>query len=292
MGRGYQERDYEIIDYDLWELEGLDRELRGPRPATLDQGQYFACLGAAQTFGCYAEEPFPALIAQRIGLPALNLGTAGAGPLFFLRMGEKLLQHVNGARFAIVQVMSGRSEDNRVFESAGFEYGWRRSDGARIGAEPAWAAALEEHGADFIEEVARETRENWVRHFRELLESITVPKILFWFSRRAPEDYVPDYSSIGSLFGQFPHLVGAETVEQVKPYADEYVQCVTKRGLPQKLFSRFTADPATIRTRDDLGGEEIAFNTYYPSPEMHDDAAEALAEVCEWQARAARITLA
>jgi hypothetical protein len=56
------------------------------------------------------------------------------------------------------------------------------------------------------------------------------------------------------------------------------VECVSSRGLPQPLFSRFTGEPASIEYRADLGGGTDRFNRYYPSPEMQVDAAEALVE--------------
>jgi hypothetical protein len=46
MGKFYQARDREFIDYQLYELDGLT--LRGPRCSGSD---FIAYLGAAQTFG-------------------------------------------------------------------------------------------------------------------------------------------------------------------------------------------------------------------------------------------------
>lgn len=53
MGKFYQDWDIEIIDYDMYTLQGLD--LRGP---ALTQSNYIAYLGAAQTFGRYCHGPF------------------------------------------------------------------------------------------------------------------------------------------------------------------------------------------------------------------------------------------
>ena len=58
---------------------------------------------------------------------------------------------------------------------------------------------------------------------------------------------------------------------EVRPHAQAYVECVTTRGSPQQLRSRFTGVAIT--------GPE-AENHYYPSPEMHEDAARALQEIC------------
>ena len=81
---GYQARDREVVDYRMTELPGTGLMFRGPLPEMLEAGSYFAAVGAAQTFGCLCEAPYPVLLAQAIGLPALNLGYGGAGPEFFL----------------------------------------------------------------------------------------------------------------------------------------------------------------------------------------------------------------
>src|SRR5690606_20333234 len=81
---GYQARDYDIVDYRMYELPGTRLWFRGPMP-DLEAGRYFTCIGAAQTFGCFCSQPFPDLLAQKLGLPSLNLGYGGAGPEFFAR---------------------------------------------------------------------------------------------------------------------------------------------------------------------------------------------------------------
>src|SRR5690606_9444753 len=57
MSEGYQARDAAIVDYDLWQPATQGVWLRGPRPASLQAGSYFACVGAAQTFGCFVNQP-------------------------------------------------------------------------------------------------------------------------------------------------------------------------------------------------------------------------------------------
>jgi hypothetical protein len=274
----YQERDYEIIDYELFSLPGTGFQIRGPAPTALERGEYFACVGAAQTFGCFCEKPYPTLLSERLHLAALNLGFAGAGPRFFVGE-EALLTHVNQGRFVIVQVMSGRSEDNSLFDSGGREYLTRRHDGQKIGAEPAYRELLEKEVVERVESIVEETRANWVQSFSALLKAIEVPTILFWYSKRSP-DYEQRYSDVYALFGEFPHLVNRAMVEQIKPLADAYVECISARGLPQRLVSRFTGEPASVMDRFDLGRAWQEFNTYYPSPEMHEDAADALLEAC------------
>ena len=55
-------------------------------------------------------------------------------------------------------------------------------------------------------------------------------------------------TSLRPLFGKFPHLVNRTMIEQIKPVSDEYVECISARGLPQRLFNRFTHEPMSIPT--------------------------------------------
>jgi hypothetical protein len=293
---GYQARDYEVVDYHLEELAGTGLWFRGPLPDTR-RGEYFTCIGAAQTFGCFCADPYPSILARELALPALNLGYGGAGPEFFARQ-TALLDYVNRGRFLILQVMSGRSQSNSRFESGGLEYLRRRGDGAAVGANqayteilagPAWLRRLRPHrvmrrvacilGAPAARRLAAETRAAWIESHRRLLEQVKVPTVLLWFSRRAP-DYALSTRSLRGFFGEFPQLIDRPTVDAVRSLVPHYVECVTTRGTPQLLISRFTGAPVTVdpaRDRADLaGGTPWTHNHYYPTPDMQQDAAAAL----------------
>lgn len=274
MGEGYQKRDHEIIDYELWRIDGIGRPLRGP-PQDL-RGGFVTALGAAQTFGCYAERPYPALLGEALRTPVLNFGVAGAGPAFFTSRGA-FLRHVNRGRSAIVQLMSARSVSNRLFESRGGEMLVRRSDGVTLGAAPMYRELLASRDYRLISDVLHETRHRWVVETADLLDRIEVPTTLLWFSVRAP-GYAARLDDVHAFFGDFPQLVNREMVDLVRPFADCYVEVVTADGLPQTLRSRFTGEPVSIEKRADLGGATKAANDYYPSPEMHRVAAAALLE--------------
>jgi hypothetical protein len=282
----YQERDYEIIDYELFQLPETGK-VRGPAPRTLAPGEYFTCVGAAQTFGCFCEEPYPTLLARRLGLPVLNFGLAGAGPRLFLGH-EAMLGYINAGRFAVVQVMSGRSEGNSFFDAGGSSRLTRRSDGKEIEAVPAYRELLANESVERVQAIVAETRQNWINSFANLLEAIEAPTILFWFSERSA-DYEESYSErrVRPLFGKFPQLVNRTMIEQIRSMSDEYVECISSRGLPQRLVSRFTGEPVTIPDRTDLSRTRERINRYYPSPEMHADAADALVEACRKYAGAA-----
>lgn len=295
---GYQARDYEIVDYRMQQLTGTDLWFRGPQPDLSTPGGYFACLGAAQTFGCFCETPFPDLLSRELGLPALNLGYGGAGPEFFVNHPE-LLAHVNGARFAVLQVMSARSQSNSYYRCGGLEYVTLTGTGERMGAAEAFGRVL--RGPSAVaglpvvgRRVARmlayprartlvaEIRAAWVHSMQTLLDRIEVPVVLFWFSKRNP-DYSEGYANTRRLFGEFPHLVTADMLAPLRARAAAYAECVSDRGSPQPLVSRFTGEPVTVdtaRDRPDLAGKPWAANHYYPSPEMHEDAAATLIGTC------------
>lgn len=279
----YQKRDWEVVNYQRYTLKNTHNiTCRGPEPKSLKKNQYFVCVGAAQTYGCFCDRPYPILLQEKLNIPALNLGFSGAGPYFFLQQ-KQLLDYINQAKFAVIQVMSGRSESNSVFVSGGQEYLTRISDGFKIGANAAYQELLEKHDQNYVQKIIAETRCNWVDHFQQLLKNIKVPKVLFWFSTREPY-YIEQYKNVHELFGAFPQLVNSKMVDQIKKYSDEYIECISSRGLPQLLISRFTHKPTNIKpTREDLRrlqGEKM-FNNYYPSPEMHIDAAKALEKVCK-----------
>lgn len=284
-GLAYQERDHEIVDYRMYRDKETGLWLRGPEPERLEEGRYIACIGGAQTFGCFCDNPFTRLLQDTLNFPVVNYGIGGAGPSFFLQH-EKVFGPLNKAACTVVQVMSGRSESNSVFETGGLAYITRRSDGRRMGARAAYQSLLRRKiifGRKDLKRIIAETRENWIRNYWSLFERIEAPVVLFWFAKREP-DYTERYIHVSTLLGGFPHLVNRDMLEAIRNGADDYVHCVTDRGIPQRLISRFTGKPAKVdpgRPRKDLEGRHWTHNFYYPSPEMHEDAAEVLAPVCK-----------
>ncbi|NJN74924.1 MAG: hypothetical protein HC799_20190, partial [Limnothrix sp. RL_2_0] len=77
-----------------------------------------------------------------MGLPVLNLGYGGAGPYFYVKHPE-LLDYLNNAKLVVIQVMSGRSENNSLFDSGGLEFLKRRSDGMMLSSDNAYKSILE-----------------------------------------------------------------------------------------------------------------------------------------------------
>lgn len=303
---GYQQRDFDIVDYQMTELADTGLQFRGPVPASLgsEGGRYFACVGAAQTFGCFADHPYPSLLSSRLDLPVLNLGYGGAGPEFFADHAP-LHGYLNRAEFVVLQVMSGRSQSNSLYECGGLEYVTRRSDGRRMGAQRAITEAMlpgpshlagrripsrlrklipdsESAVRGRIAPLIDEIREAWVESHRRLLSRLDVPVVLFWFSKRST-DYEESFADVAGVFGHFPQLISTAMIDEIRPLCHSYVECVTDRGSPQLLTSRFTGQPVEVdpaNDRSDLGFGTWTHNRYYPSPEMHEDAAGALVSTC------------
>lgn len=274
MSIGYQNADGHIIDYELYHIPGVRLDLRGP-PVTTEQ--YVACVGAAQTFGRFVEKPFPKLISSGLGVETLNLGRGGAGPNYPLS-NPRLLEYINRARVVVVQVLSGRSQSNSLFRTlrdgmTGIH------DGREVSAMDFYEWLMKQ-GTDLAKKIVAETRENYVSAMTQMLDAITPPKILLWLSVRTPEYDERWDSTIWKLWGEFPHLVNREMVDRIRNHADRYVECVSRRGLPQKLFDR-NGKPTSFKPFFPAPGEvERTENRYYPSPEMHEDAAALLIPAC------------
>jgi hypothetical protein len=285
MAAEYQEPDQRVVDYQTFCLdEGiLDPStkrplfIRGPRPARLEPENYAVVLGAAQSFGRFCARPFPTILGGRLGLPILNISHGGAGPAFFCRDNERLLAYLNQARFIIVQVMSGRSDSNSVFESEGVGHFRRRSDGSFVGCDEAFAELIRSQPRTILARIVEETRRSWCASYGRLLSRIVAPTVLLWFSTREP-GYRQGWHSLPELFGAFPQLVNAGMIAEVRRLCAHYVECVTDRGLPQILIDRFTGARTTIV--DPWTAQPWKENWYYPSPQMHEDAADALEPVC------------
>lgn len=273
VNSGYQRDDLAIIDYQLWELEG--QRLRGPAP---DPDQpYFSALGAAQVFGRFVPKPFPALVSEAVGLPTLNLGLSGAGPSFYLRR-PGLIEAANRGRFAIVQLMSGRSVSSRWIatgENQGVGRLRDQPDRPLRFAEDLYRDLLAGLSPGALATLRAELRDRYVTETALLLERIRVPKILLYWSQR-PVDYEEGIGDLAAYWGDFPHFVNREVVNALRPFADDYVEVVTGRGIPQPLFDK-AGQPVMMWPEDRFPHVTMReHNHYYPSPEMNRDAADAL----------------
>lgn len=293
----YQTRDIDILDYHEFTVAGCPARFRGPGidPFTAAPGSFFSCLGAAQTYGCFIEKPFPQLLAERTGLSSLNLSVGGAGPGFYLQY-PSLIEAMNRGSFVVLQCMAARHESNSRFEADGYvEYVRDRQRGDSVDSGTAWRRIIDEEINKAPQYVA-ETRASWLATMQQLVDAITVPVVFFWFSRRE-RDYEIDWEAIreqkarrdrgeftghfiDGLSGDFPHYVDGPTARGAAAMCDGEATCLSRRGMGATLINRHTGKPIDPADYAGAGPEFQALragrNLYYPSIEMHEDAAEAL----------------
>lgn len=275
----YELRDQDIIDYNVTEILIGDElvRVRKPVPEKLNNDEYGVCIGAAQTFGPFAKKPYPLLLNEILDFPILNLGRGGASANFFLR--QNIIDFLNNSRFVVIQIMSARGIENSTFRSSskgGQKTVEIKATGEIVETRDYYKELIANSETDLMMKNVSESRSKWIENYKLLLNSIKVPKILFWFSQRDPV-YQEEYTHLRKLFSKFPQLVNDEMVNSIKPFADEYVEYISQKGIPQKIID-YNGDMARLYLRTETIVREL--NTYYPSPEMHTEAAGKLTKVC------------
>lgn len=268
--------DDPLFDYKVYRFGRSRQVFRGPQPDL--RGRYLCFLGASQTFGRFAEHPFPAIAGARLGTKTLNLGTDGAGPGFFLADPD-VLRAASGAGLCVVQAMCATAISNRMFTV-------RPRRNIRLhavsellrGIYPevefdrfAFVRPMLRHLRGLDETrfklVENEMKNAWLGRTQTLLNAVETRTILLWFAQRSPDDAVVEDSGGVS---PYPLYVDRAMVDTVRGAADGYVEAATRRGLPQDL----RIDGRAVLHKP--SGEPIRENREFPSPEMHLDAAEAL----------------
>jgi hypothetical protein len=272
----YQDSDRAIVDYEYALLPGTSTLVRGPIPKDLSAG-FIACLGGAHTLGRFVELPYPAILQTQLNTPVLNLGHGGGKPEFYLQS-PGIVEVLNKARCVVVQVMSARGSPNRFLKPTSISHNIMSiAKGISAVKNPAFVDAayrtlLKQLDTGKLKEAVAETRSNWLLDMGGLLDRITVPKLLFWFSVRTPA-YVTMFDTLDALLCEYPQLVTDEMIAVLKPKANDYVQCISTLGMPYALRDAKSHEPVDVFPWQ----PEPAMNNYYPSAEMHSMAADSLA---------------
>jgi len=272
----YQDSDRAIVDYEYALLPGTGTLVRGPLPKDLSAG-FIACLGGAHTLGRFVQLPYPAILQTQLNTPVLNLGHGGGKPEFYLQS-PGIVEVLNKARCVVVQVMSARGSPNRFLKPTSISHNIMSiAHGISAVKNPAFVdgayrTLLKQLDTGKLKEAVAETRSNWLLDMGRLLDRITVPKLLFWFSVRTPA-YVTMFDTLDALLGEYPQLVTDEMIAVLKPKANDYAQCISTSGMPYTLRDAKSHEPVNVFPWQ----PEPAMNNYYPSAEMHGMAAESLA---------------
>ncbi|HEY5049171.1 MAG TPA: DUF6473 family protein [Rhizomicrobium sp.] len=278
--------DSEIVDYGFVEITGCSFAVRGPTEPR--QGRLnVACLGSAATFGRYVRSPFPALLAEDFGANVMNLGFGGARFETYLKE-PATLALCRQCDLVILELMSARSYTSDIFRSenhltgkgsVGPKYAKLIAEaepdsrllGGKVFVDQAHEWAVKHAAWDDLVAV----REQLLRAYRDdairLIEAIGRPVLLLWLSQRSMDVPSRPGSRVSWDCG-FPHFVDRQTVDAIREHAAGLVEIVSKRGLPSTLVSSITGQPLSVTK-----GRQAWLNSYYPSAEMHSDAARAIA---------------
>jgi hypothetical protein len=277
----YDKRDHEVVDYQYWELAGTGMSFRGPAFDDHDDTPYLVCAGAAQTFGCLVDKPYPTVLAERLDVRSVNLGLGSAIPPLFDN--AAVLEIINGAALLVLQVMAARQQGNSRLRPLATDLVYDRRHGDQVPAHIGWQRIIDEERAKlgvYIEE----TQHNWVQDYRHLLTKIDVPVVLFYFSARPKNAHPPrDADNLLTLFGQFPQLLDGSSIDDVAGVCAGYAECTSTRNQGHLIRSRFSGEPVEIDNAilDPRLPGRWTHNWYYPSPEMHEDAATRLTTAVE-----------
>jgi hypothetical protein len=272
MSDYYQQLDAPHFDYGFDQVAEITPHLfRGPIP---DLSQpYVACIGGAQTMGRFVQDPYPAQLSTALNVPCLNLGLGGAGPRFALQ--PPVLELLQRSRLVVVQVFSGRSASNSRYDNtlSGRNNGRCVRTGKTKLYEEFLADLIALDDESLIRRIINETREDYAYSMNELARAITAPKVLLWLSHRKP-DYTPKLNSVFGIGNHYPQLLDTATLDSFRGAYDAYAECAEPRGVPQALWH---GEKVAATRRDDHGQ---LWNWYYPTPEMHEDAANKLTPIC------------
>ena len=267
--------DDQLFDYKLYRFGQMQQVFRGPAPDL--HGRYVVYLGGSGTFGRYSERPYSDLIGERMSLRYANFGAEGAGPGFFLSDAE-VMSVASDARVCVVQAMSAAHLSNRMFSVRPRRNGrlhavselmtgiYPEVDFSRFSYVRGMLRHLSRIEDNRFRLIVNEMRNAWIARTHTLLANIQTRTILFWFSQRAPEDTGEDPTDTW----HDPNFVDRAMIDSVSSEADGYVECVTDAGMPQDLT--VGGEPVLFRPT----GAPINENRDFPSPEMHDSAADLL----------------
>jgi hypothetical protein len=272
-GRKYADEDHRVVDYKYYEAVP-GRWFRGPRP-TRSEAPSIAFLGAASTFGRLAQEPYPSILSGKLGAQAVNLGYGGARAPFYYT-DHRLLALINECDCAVIEFFSARGTATPSIEPRDHQSAFIRLRGSRsdfVFADQLFTDLLGKWPRDELGRLADEIQQAYLDDMAELLGRIEVPRILLWFSQRPPLTQL-GFEKVGDFMGDFPHFVTASMVSTLGDKANGLAEVVTRAGIPNPLTDRRNGEPVPIfewASRPDL-------NLYYPSPLMHEVAADALTE--------------
>ncbi|WP_238368234.1 DUF6473 family protein [Mesobacterium pallidum] len=205
---------------------------RGPqRPLT---GDYIAFLGGTATYGKYIPRPFPALVEEATGLPAVNLGWINAGIDVFLK-DPAVLAVAEGGSAAVVQITGAKNLSNRFYQvhprrndrflepTEALRNLYSDVDFTTFHFNRHMMMALRDRSESRYRKVVEEVRAAWVARMRVFLGQLRVPTVLLWIADHPPDE--PGMIQDAPIARQ-PVFVDRQMIEAVVDSAAAYVEVV------------------------------------------------------------------
>ena len=254
-------------------------DLRNPPETCEPTGPYVACVGSAATFGRLVERPFCTLLAERLGMPVLNLGIGGARPEIFVE-DEGLAGLIRGAACVVVEAMSARGHATELFVPlhGSTNMGKVPDAATAVPAAPPFVddghlGPLRDRDTVRLEAARMICRAAYVRGMKRLAELAEHRGVLLYFSRRAPEFTPPAQpGTFAEWSGGFPHHVDRRMLDLLAPLFRTVVTAVSSPGSPETVLDGETGRPLPLVP----GTAHPERNSYSPWSVMHRLAADAL----------------
>lgn len=239
---------------------------RGPK-RRLD-APFAAYLGGAETYGRFIAHPYPAILEERLGLGAVNLGWANAGVDAFLGDPD-LLQVVGQARVAVIRLPGVQNMSNRFYSvhprrndrfvqaSTLLQTVYREVDFTEFHFTRHLLGALHERAPERFALLREELQSAWVARMGQLLDRIPVPVVLLWFAATPP----PRAAGAEGLDLEVdPLFVTDQMIEALRPRVNALVQVVPSEaaraeGTRGMVFAAMEAPAAAEQLSSAAHGE-------------------------------------
>ena len=205
-------------------FRGPQRELRQP---------FVAFLGGTNTYGKFIEHPFPDLVEDQLDVTCANFGSLNAGVDTFLN--DSFLQDATReAQVTVIQISSPRNMSNRYYgvhprrndrflkQSTLLEALYQEVDFSQFNFTKHLMQTLRDVSPQRFQSVVDELQQAWRARMHVLLSKIPGETVLLWMSDHAPRDVEEDLD-------RDPWFVTRELLNEVRPYATEYVEVVASQ---------------------------------------------------------------
>jgi hypothetical protein len=232
-----------------------------------------AFLGGSATLGKAVARPFPALVAEAMNLPVLNLGILNGGPdaylsdraaLHLISRAEAAVMQLTGAEALSNPFYSVHSRRNDRFLAATPELKalYPEVDVTEIHFTRHLLQVLARTDPDRFATVVRALQATWVARMQSLLVHLPLRRRLLWLSDAPPPDRA-------ETFGAAPLFVDAGMLDRLRPLAGEVIVAV----------------PSPAARSSDAVVEPIAVGVGMPGPAAHQEVADLLAPMIAAQLR-------